>query len=579
MMINKRLIASLPQCKKYIFSNVAFQWIALTANIAMILSITFLLQALYEKTANYETLILTCAICTAAALVKFFCTKQSHVMSANTAISVKGELRQTMYKKLLCLNGGYNSQISTAELVQIFVEGVDQLENYFSSYLPQLIFSLLAPLTLFIVFGFINLLSAAVLLLCVPLIPITIAGVQTFAKKLLSKYWGQYAALGDSFLENLQGLTTLKIYQADKLRHKQMNMQSEKFRKITMKVLTMQLNSITVMDALAYGGAALGIVLATWQYNIGAVSLSEGLAIILLSADYYIPMRLLGSFFHIAMNGMAAGDKIFKLLDIEEPKNSGELPFLQAETLQLKNIRFSYDSSREILHGVNLCFQKNSLTAIVGESGSGKSTIAALISGRLKDYNGKITVGDINLNKIAIESLRQEITYVGYDSYLFKGSVRENLLMGCPAATAEQMYKVLSKVKLDRFINENQGLETQLYEQGANLSGGQRQRLALARAILHNSSVYIFDEATSNIDAESENDIIEQIYALAKDKTVILITHRLANAKNADNIYALQNGTVAEFGRHKKLLKQNGLYKSLWQAQSGLESFAMEETA
>lgn len=577
MMINKRLISLLPQSKKFIFANVLFQWVSLLANISAVIALAFLLQNLYKNTADLGKIFFTAALCVFAAGVKYFCTKQAHRMSTNASIEVKRSLRQIMYKKLLCLDS-YTDKISTAELVQLCSEGVEQLESYFGLYLPQLIYSLLAPVTLFFVLSFINFYTAAVLLLCVPLIPVTIAAVQTFAKKLLSKYWGQYSALSDSFLENLQGLTTLKIYSADGLKHSQMNRQAENFRKITMKVLTMQLNSITVMDVIAYGGAALGIALAAAQYNAGAIGLAGGLSVILLSADYYIPMRLLGSFFHIAMNGMAASDKIFSFLDLAETKNSGSLPFNKNEELSCKNLRFGYDT-REILHSISLSFKPGSFTAIVGESGCGKSTLAALLTGRKACFTGEITIGGTDIRQISAHALKQEITYISHNSYLFKGTVRENLLMGCPEACDLQLWQVLKQVKLDGFLNTCQGLDTCLDENGSNISGGQRQRLALARAILHNSSVYIFDEATSNIDAESENHIIKQIYRLAKVKTVILITHRLTNAKNADNIYVLQNGEIKEKGIHEGLLKQNGLYTQLWQAQSCLESYETEETA
>ena len=434
---------------------------------------------------------------------------------------------------------------------------------------------MLAPLTLFAVLGFINLPSAIVLLICVPLIPVAIVAVQRWAKKLLSKYWGQYTALGDTFLENLQGLTTLKIYQADGFKQEKMNEESEKFRKITMKVLTMQLNSVTIMDLIAYGGAALGVILATTQYAAGNVTLSGCLLIILLSADFFIPMRLLGSFFHIAMNGMAASDKIFRLLDLPEALQKTESVPADC-TIRCSNLHFSYEKGREILHGIDLVFPMGSFTSVVGESGSGKSTLSAVLMGRNKGYTGSVTVDDTELKELNETSLMNNFTYISHQSYLFKGTVRDNLLMGAPHTSDEELWSVLDRVKLSAFLKSEKGLDTNLSEKASNLSGGQCQRLALARALLHNSPVYIFDEATSNIDVESENDIMEEIHTLAKIKTVILISHRLANVTGSDRIYVMNKGNIAESGTHKELLKENGVYAKLWNAQAALENYGRD---
>lgn len=579
MMINKRLIGTVPESKKYIAGNVALQWTALVANIGMILAVTRLMQKLYEGTASTKTLAFTALVIACAVAVRFVCTKAAAKMGFLSSKSVKSTLRQLIYEKLLRLGLTYKEKASAAEVVQVAVEGVDQLETYFGAYLPQFFYSMLAPLTLFVVLCFISIPAASVLLVCVPLIPITIAAVQTFAKKLLAKYWGEYTTLGDTFLENLQGLTTMKIYQADEFKHQEMNEQSERFRKITMKVLTMQLNSITLMDALAYGGAALGVIMAATQLRSGAVSLGGALAIILLSADFYIPMRLLGSFFHIAMNGMAASEKIFRLLDVAEPNMRGAADFPQDSTIRCENLRFSYEPDREILHGINFSFPAGSFTAIVGESGCGKSTVASILMGRNSDYTGRVTIGGVNLKDISEASLMRGMTYVGFDSYLFKGTVRENLRMGAPAATEDALWQVLEQVNLAEFLRSENGLDTRLAEKGSNFSGGQRQRLALARAMLHDSPVYIFDEATSNVDVESENEIMEEIQQLAKTKTVILITHRLANAQGTDGICAMESGAVKEFGTHAELLAKGGVYAQLWNTQQNLEQFAQEAKA
>ncbi len=576
MMIDKRLINTVSESKKYIAGNVLLQWFSLAANIAMIFSITRLLEKLFHHSADTTEFLTTLFIIFAAIIVRFFCSVGASKMGYLSSKLVKKTLREKIYSKLLRLGASYQRKISTSEVVQISVEGVEQLETYFGAYLPQFFYSMLAPVTLFLVLSFIDIPAAVVLLICVPLIPVSIAAVQTFAKKLLSKYWGQYTSLGDTFLENLQGLTTLKIYQADGYKNEEMNREAEKFRKITMKVLTMQLNSVTIMDLVAYGGAALGVILAVTAFAKGGVSLSGCLAIILLSADFFIPMRQLGSFFHIAMNGMAASGKIFRLLDLPETDESEKVSLPEKKMILCSNLSFSYDSQREILHGIDLIFPQGSFTALVGESGCGKSTIAAVLMGRNQHYGGNVTIGGTELSQIREEELMKAITYIGFNSYLFRGTVRENLLMGNPLASDEELWNVLEQTNLKNFFQEEQGLDTRLSEKAANLSGGQRQRLALSRALLHDSPIYIFDEATSNIDVESENDIMEQIHRLAKSKTVILISHRLMNVVKADQIYVLENGEVIQHGTHNQLADEPGAYRSLWNTQQNLESFEKE---
>ena len=572
MMINKRLINTVKESKKYIVGNVICQWISLAANITMMGAIAGMLQGLFDGSTGEAQIVLTALIAAVAVVVRFACATTASRMGYLSSKAVKKTLREMIYKKLLRLGSSYKEQANTSEVVQVAVEGVDQLETYFGAYLPQFFYAMLAPLTLFGVLSFVNFPSAIVLLVCVPMIPVTIILIQRWAKKLLSKYWGQYTALGDTFLENLQGLTTTKIYQADAFKHKEMNEQSEQFRKITMKVLTMQLNSITVMDLIAYGGAALGVILATTQFRAGHVDLAGCILIILLAADFFLPMRLLGSFFHIAMNGMAASDKIFRLLDLRSPEKKSEtVP--EDCSIECNGLRFSYEADREILHGVDMAFPKGSFTAIVGESGCGKSTISAILMGRNKGYSGQITIGGVPLREISEESLMENFTYISHNSYLFKGTVRENLLMARPRAGEDTLWQVLEQVNLADFLRSEKGLDTVLNEKASNLSGGQCQRLALARALLHDSPVYIFDEATSNIDVESENDIMRQIHALAKEKTVILISHRLANVVGADNIYVLDKGNIVENGDHNTLLSKNRAYTKLWNAQQELENY------
>lgn len=571
-MINKRLIEMVSESKKYVAGNVASQWFALLANIAMMASIARIMGALYDGTVTRRKVTLTVMAMLIAMAIRFAATMISSKMGFRASKVVKKKLRRMIYEKLLRLGPSYRDRVNTSEVVQVSVEGVEQLETYFGAYLPQFFYSMLAPITLFTVLSFVSVKSALVLLLCVPMIPVTIILIQRWAKKLLSRYWGQYAALGDTFLENLEGLTTTKIYEADAFKHREMNEESEHFRKITMKVLTMQLNSLTIMDLIAYGGAALGMIMATTEFRAGRVDLFGAVLILLLAADFFLPMRLLGSYFHVAMNGMAASEKIFHLLALEEPEEKHALVPASVDIL-CRNLDFSYDEKRKILDGVEMTFPMGSFTAIVGESGCGKSTLCGILAGRIRGYEGDVTIGGVPLGEIRASSLAQNVTYISHESYLFKGTVRENLLMARPDASDAELLTVLARVNLKDFLESGEGLDTMLLAQGANFSGGQRQRLALARALLHDSPIYLFDEATSNIDVESEEIVMHEVHELAKTKTVIVVSHRLANVVAADRIYVLADGKVQESATQEELLAQNGVYAGLWDAQRELEAY------
>lgn len=577
-MIKKRLLALVPESKRYIAANVLFQWLGMCSNIAIVYTIATMLGSLIAATPiSYGKSAVTII---AAALVRVICVKLANTASYKASRSVKRTIRGMLYEKLLKLGSSYTEHVPTAEVVQLAGEGVEQLETYFGQYMPQFFYAFLAPITLFFVVRPISVRVAVVLLVCVPLIPVAIMLVQKIAKRLLKNYWGQYAKLGDHFLENLQGLTTLKIYQADEARHKEMNEDAEHFRKITMKVLTMQLNSIIVMDLVAYGGAALGIMLAILGYVSGDIDFVGSFMIILLSADFFIPMRQLGSFFHVAMNGMTASDKIFAILDLPEDEAKTAVP--ETNDILIRDVHFGYTEDKEILGGVNMEFKEGSFTAIVGESGCGKSTIAGILTNRNKNYQGSIRIGKAELRDIAESELMKRITLISHNSYIFKGSLRENLMLGKMDAGEEELWDVLRKVNLYDFVKTESGLDLELLEAGTNLSGGQRQRLALARALLHDSPVYIFDEATSNIDVESENDIMDLILSMTRDKTfgnktVILISHRLANVVNADNIYVIKSGKISQSGSHGELLQADGEYARLWNEQQALENMLKEE--
>lgn len=570
-MINKRLVRLLSDGKKYIYGNIFFQWINLIANIVAIFLISdFISDSYYGKVTDTK-LIRLIIILAIAVLARVICNIASNKMSYLSSKKVKQVLRHKIMEKMLTLGSSYNEKVRTSEVVQVSVEGVEQIETYFGLYLPQLFYSLLAPLTLFAVIVFMSFTPAIVLLLCVPLIPISIAAVQTFAKKLLAKYWGRYTGLGDTFLENLQGLTTLKIYQADEYKNKKMNEEAEEFRKITMKVLTMQLNSITIMDIVAYGGAALGIILTVKQFVAGNIRLDQAIAIILLSADFFIPMRQLGSFFHIAMNGMAAIDKIFKILDLEVPEEK-TMSLPGKGSIKVENLSFSYDESHNVLNDISIELLEQGMVSLVGASGSGKSTMASLLMKRSKNYSGKIFVGEVDFNEISEKSVMDNITYISHSSYIFKGTVRDNLLMAKADARDEELWDVLKKTNLADFFEADNGLDFEIAEAGGNLSGGQKQRLALARGLLHDSRFYIFDESTSNIDVESEEVILEQIKELAKHKGILMISHRLANVVSSDKIFVLEKGQLKEEGTHEELLTTHGIYSTLWETQQSLEN-------
>ena len=573
-MIKTKLIKLLADSKKYIAYNIFWQWAALISQIIIVYIIANIIAKL-PTPLNYMDVVKLLA----ALAVRFVSDRLASMASYRASIDVKRVLREKIFDKLLRLGSSYNEQIATSQVVQLATEGVEQLETYFGKYIPQLFYSLLAPVTLFAVLAFVSVKAAAVLLICVPLIPVSIVAVQKFAKKLLNKYWGIYTELGDSFLENLQGLTTLKIYKADEMKAVQMDEEAQRFRNVTMKVLTMQLNSTSVMDIMAYGGAATGMVVAVSEYYTGNIDAAGTVMIVFLAAEFFLPLRLLGSFFHIAMNGMAASDRIFELLDMHEDDNSETAVINVADEgieIDISNLSFSYDGERNVLENISFELKNGSFVSLVGESGCGKSTIAGILMKRVTGWKGSVTVNGQDIRNISDIDIMKNITLVSHDSYLFKGTVRDNLMMGSPMASDDMMTAALRRVNLADFVESEGGLDMQLNERASNLSGGQKQRLAMARALLKDSGVYIFDEATSNIDIESEEMIMSVIRELAKTKSVLLISHRLANVVNSDDIYMLKDGVIVESGTHDELTANKKAYADMYENQMKLEKYKEE---
>lgn len=592
MMINKRLISICNESKKYMLLTLLCSWIGIICNIGIIFIIGLLInqmvlgqslsveQGIWSGLMQYQLtsfLSLGMAILMVIGLliIRFVSHHYYGKFSFLSSAKARTTLRALIYEKLLRLGMDYQHSTKTSEVVQISIEGVEQLEIYFGKYLPQFFYSLLAPMTLFIFISFLSWKVALVFILCVPLIPLSIIALMKVAKRILKEYWNNYANLGGTFLENLQGLTTLKVYGQDEIKHIEMNEEAERFRRITMKVLSMQLNSINLMDLIAFGGSALGTIVALYQFKNGVLAVGDLIIIILLSSEFFIPMRLLGSYFHIAMNGMAASDRIFKLLDAEEEQLNAPQPFVLKESVEIKvqNVNFSYDGERQVLQNVSFDLTAGGLTAIVGESGSGKSTMATLLLGQKRPQSGSILMNGVDIRNLSREALYSHVSLVSAHSHIFKGSIRENLLMAKPDASIEEIRHALKIARLDEFIESlPNGIETHISEGGNSLSGGQKQRLALARVILANREVIIFDEATSNIDVESEEAIWDAIYELSEQKTILVISHRLASVERAKTIHVFKLGQLVETGNHHDLMKQSGTYAHMVKEQRQLEN-------
>ena len=567
-MFDKGLLKLIGGNKKYVVYTVLLMVLGMLANIGITASVCWAVYLLIE---GFEPLAYLYPAITAfvAIVVRYVASRCTGNLKDMLGRKVKKDLRERTYDKILRLGVRSTDGMSMAGLTQVSMEGIEQLDLYYSTYLPQFFFSMIAPILLFCICVGIDWRTSLVLLACVPLIPVSIVAVSKYAKKIFAKYWGKYTSMGDAFLDSVQGLKELKIFKADGARHKKMNASAEEFRKITMKVLVMQLASTTIMDLVAYGGAGAGIALAIVGLMNGWLAPASALFLVLVAVEFFLPLRSLGSAFHVAMNGASAGRKIISLLDLPDPVwGENEVTGTQ---LKLENVTFSYDGKRDVLKNVSMTFPEKGMTAIVGESGCGKSTVVNMLIGAYRSKAGEVTVGGQPLESVTRESYYSHIASVSYNTYIFNDSVRANFELAKKNASDEEIWAALEKVNLAGFIRENGGLDKVITEDASNVSGGQKQRLALAVNLVADKDIYVFDEATSNIDIESEAIIMRNIKAMSKNKSVIVISHRLANVVPADNIYFMEEGQVKESGSHAELMAESGGYAKLFNAQKELE--------
>ena len=567
-MIDKSLLRLLGSNKIYIFYTVGFMVLGLFANLSITAGICWSVSLLKEQ-AELTNYLLPVFCITVGIVVRFFASCKTGDLKDILGRKAKKDLRERTYRKIVTLGVRSTDGMSIAGLTQVALEGIEQLDLYYSSYIPQFFYAMLAPVILFFITVWIDWRVAVVLLACVPLIPVSIVAVSKYAKKIFAKYWGKYTSMGDSFLDSVQGLKELKIFTADAAQHEKMNTNAEEFRKITMKVLVMQLASTTIMDMVAYGGAGLGIAFAVTGVVNRGLSPVSALFLILVAVDFFLPLRAFGSAFHVAMNGASAGKKILSLLEQPDPVWGAEMP---SETdLVLQNVTFSYDGQRDALKNVSMEIPAKGMTAIVGESGCGKSTIVNMLYGAFRPKSGAVLVGGKPLESLSREGYYSKLAVVSYNTYIFNETIRANFQLANPDVTDVQIYEALALVNLSDFVQENGGLDKVIIEDADNISGGQKQRLAMAVSLVANKDIYIFDEATSNIDVESEAIIVKNMKALSKDKSVIVISHRLANVVPADCIYYMESGEILESGSHAELMDKNGGYAQLYRTQKKLE--------
>lgn len=568
-MLDKELLRLLGSNRKYIFYTVAVMMMGLLANLSITAGICVAIYLLTQQ-AEPGAYLMPALLAAAGIIVRYAASRVSGNLKDILGRKAKKDLREKTYDKIVRLGVRSTDGMSIAGLTQVAMEGIEQLDLYYSSYIPQFFYAMLAPLVLFMVTVWIDWRVALALICCVPLIPVSIIAVSKYAKKIFAKYWGKYTSMGDSFLDSVQGLRELKIFRADAARHEKMNRNAEEFRKITMKVLVMQLASTTIMDMVAYGGAGLGIAFAVTGAAYRGLPPVYALFLILVAVEFFLPLRAFGSAFHVAMNGVSAGKKILSLLAQPDPVWGDEE--LSGTELRLDNVTFSYDGERSVLRNVSMKFPAAGMTAIVGESGCGKSTAVGLLTGALRPGSGTVVAGGKPLESLSREAYYSRVAVVSCNTYVFNTTVRENFRLAKKDVTDDEIMSALEQVNLADFIRENGGLDKAVTEDGANISGGQKQRLALAVNLVADKDIYIFDEATSNIDIESESVIMRNIKVLSGKKSVIVISHRLENVVPSDLIYYMDNGEVRESGTHAALMAQQGGYSALYTAQKALEN-------
>ena len=567
-MFDKELIKLMGENKKYVAYVVLLMILGMLANIGITASICWAVYLLIEKQPAWMYLY-PAITAVFAIIVRYIASRLTGDLKDVLGRKVKKDLRQRTYDKILKLGVKSTDGMSMAGLTQVSMEGIEQLDLYYSTYLPQFFFSMIAPFILFAICVGIDWRTSLVLLACVPLIPVSIVAVSKYAKKIFAKYWGKYTSMGDGFLDSVQGLKELKIFRADAARQIKMNENAEEFRKITMKVLVMQLASTTIMDLVAFGGAGAGIALSIVGLMNEWLAPASALFLILVAVEFFLPLRALGSAFHVAMNGASAGKKIISLLNQPDPV-WGEKEVAGRE-LALENVTFSYDKKRDVLKDITMTFPEKGMTAIVGESGCGKSTVVNLLIGARRPDKGEVLIGGDEIESVSRTAYYSRLASVSYNTYIFNDTVRANFELVKKNATDEEIFAALEKVNLAAFIKENGGLDKVITEDANNISGGQKQRLALAVNLVADKDIYVFDEATSNIDVDSEAIIMKNIKEMSENKSVIVISHRLANVVPADNIYFMQDGQVREVGSHVELMEQKGEYAQLFNAQKQLE--------
>ena len=567
-MFDKELIRLIGAHKKYVIYSVLLMILGMLANIGITASICWAVYLLIEKqpALSYIYPAITAIV---AILVRYIASRLTGDLKDVLGRKVKKDLRAQTYDKILRLGVKSTDGMSMAGLTQVSMEGIEQLDLYYSTYLPQFFFSMIAPFILFAICVGIDWRTSLVLLACVPLIPVSIVAVSKYAKKIFAKYWGKYTSMGDGFLDSVQGLKELKIFRADAARQVRMNESAEEFRKITMKVLVMQLASTTIMDLVAFGGAGAGIALSVVGLMNGWLAPASALFLVLVAVEFFLPLRALGSAFHVAMNGASAGKKIISLLNQPDPV-WGEKD-VEGRELALENVTFSYDKKRDVLKDVTMNFLEKGMTAIVGESGCGKSTVVNLLIGARRPDKGRVLIGGEKLENVSRTAYYSRLASVSYNTYIFNDTVRANFELAKKGVTDEEIFAALEKVNLSSFIKENGGLDKVITEDANNISGGQKQRLALAVNLVADKDIYVFDEATSNIDVDSEAVIMKNIKEMSAKKSVIVISHRLANVVPADNIYFMRDGQVIENGSHSQLMARKGEYAKLFNVQKQLE--------